>query len=124
MAIPLLAHGNPSGYRSLLASKGASADLADAERGTYGWDHADVAGWLSETWDFPEPLKNAIIGHHGGEGPTAVCITALLDDGAERDDIVERARTSFGIKSDAIVAALVRGAEDSGPLALLLAPSR
>ena len=39
----------------------------EAERLLYGFDHADIGYWLSERWNLPPTLSEAIRCHHQGE---------------------------------------------------------
>jgi HD-like signal output (HDOD) protein len=65
VAIPLLsthlpAHGElVDGWRA-----GDIDDLCAAERDRFGWDHAELGGWLCTSWGLPQALTDAIGQHH------------------------------------------------------------
>ncbi len=64
MAIPLLVHRRPDYGVVLEAWQNGDADLARLERDEFGWDHAEVAGLMSGSWDFPDYLVGAVSDHH------------------------------------------------------------
>jgi len=115
MGLPFLATRGPEGYRPLLAEAGGSPALAPAEREAFGWDHAEVAGWLCEAWHFPEALAEGIAGHHGDlpASSAAVRLVGLLDDDGGLDALVAAADAEFGMDADQVVA-LVQRAEEAG----------
>jgi HD-like signal output (HDOD) protein len=66
MAVPLLAAQNPDRYGPILEQwRAEGGDLCEMEREVYDWDHAEVATWMCNEWDFPENITAAIGGHHG-----------------------------------------------------------
>lgn len=117
MAIPLLAH-NRSDYGAILTST-SSLELDVAERAAFGWDHPEVAGWLAADWQFPEPLCQAIVGHHDGEGcPVSVQLVRFLEDDEGMDKVMDQARTRFGSDAeDRVAQALTIGAQQGEEMA-------
>jgi HD-like signal output (HDOD) protein len=66
MAVPLLANRDPDKYGPILERWHAEGgDLCEMEREVYDWDHAEVATWMCDEWDFPENITAAIGSHHG-----------------------------------------------------------
>jgi len=105
LAVPLLAHANPQGYRQVLATQRQLGGRLDHhERRSLGWDHAMVAGWLCEAWVFPQALALAIAGHHDDSAPAPVQVAAELDDDLE--PMVEAARQRLGLPADTCLAVL------------------
>jgi HD-like signal output (HDOD) protein len=52
-------------YRPILEQAVTQGEpLNQLERRTWGFDHADVGGWLAEHWKFPPSLLEAIRFHH------------------------------------------------------------
>ncbi|MBE9487389.1 MAG: HDOD domain-containing protein [Desulfuromonadales bacterium] len=65
-------------------------------------NHAKLGARMAEHWGFPQPLIEAIEGHHAaGEGaPLSVKIAALIKGHPESDDsriLVDKARQLFGL---------------------------
>lgn len=101
MAVPLLAAQHPAQYGPILVRwHTEGGDLCEMEREVYDWDHAEVATWMCQEWDFPENITAAIGGHHGasydGYDPLApVSLVAWLrEDGEEGGDIGLNALTA------------------------------
>lgn len=118
LAVPLLAEARPS-YVELIADTNGAAQV-EAEKGAYGFDHSEVAGWLCECWGFPTPLHNAISGHHGGDGaPPAVRLVAMIDKANldAPESLIDEAHARFGIPTDVVQTALDAGREDGDELA-------
>jgi HD-like signal output (HDOD) protein len=65
MALPVLVD-EVDGYELLLKRwyDGDVTNLAEAEEALYGWDHASVAARMATSWEFPQPLMEAIAQHH------------------------------------------------------------
>ena len=126
MAVPLLAHSQGEDYGTLLEEwHTTGGDLAALERAAAGWDHAEVAGWLCEAWNFPPALTRAISQHHDldAEGvPPAVGLVALLGEGEENpglDALEETARLRFHLSPEklrTIVERSLQEAEELGQL--------
>ncbi len=115
MALPFLATAGPDGYGELLAETGGSPALPPLERAAFGWDHAEVAGWLCDAWQFPDLLATAITGHHGADSaaPPAVRLVGLLDDDGGLDALVARVESDFDLAPDRALAVVRRGLESS-----------
>jgi len=130
MAVPLLAH-NRGGYAPVLEQwRQDGGSLEDMERSEFGWDHAEVATWISAEWEFPEPLAAAIGGHHGADepelkSPAPVQLVALMGEEDDRrldiEPMVETARDRFGAPPDRVVAAVELGLERYEDVARLFA---
>jgi HD-like signal output (HDOD) protein len=129
MAVPFLATRDPENYGRILEQwhdKGGS--LCDLERGLFGWDHAEVATWMCDEWDFPENIAAAIGQHHGaryeGYEPLApVSLVALLREREETlgvDALVEEAHTMYGIPADRVRRLLESSFEKADALAQLI----
>lgn len=105
MAVPLLGQAHGEKYAAVLQRwRAEGGDLAELEREALGCDHAHVAGWVAESWQFPTPLINAIGAHHDREidenVPAAVQLVASLGDGdppAGVDGVVEAVTQRFGV---------------------------
>lgn len=124
MAIPVLAQQRPDDYGPLLERWHSSdADLAVMEREAFGWDHALVAMWMCDNWDFPERLTQAIGAHHGldddglaalpsvslvallretesNPGVQALINVAVNNHGLEREQMEELVAASFEAAED------------------------
>ena len=126
MAVPLLAHSQGEVYGELLEKwHEEGGDLAVLERAVAGWDHAEVAGWLCESWNFPPALTKAISRHHDidSEGvPPAVGLVALLGEGKEKpgmDALVETARDRFQLSPEKLRATVERSLQEAEELGQL-----
>jgi diguanylate cyclase (GGDEF)-like protein len=65
--IGILALGRVAGreYEGIASRAGDDHDrLAELEREVFGADHADVGGWMVETWNLPRPLCQAVASSH------------------------------------------------------------
>lgn len=60
-----LRQNDPSRYDEVLAlCRTEHTPVAEAERGLFGSDHAEVGGWLAERWGLPADIVEAIACHH------------------------------------------------------------
>lgn len=65
VAVPLLAGIRPRIYADLFrATQKDNIPLEVVERETFGWTHADVAGWLTTEWALPSTLVQLVATHH------------------------------------------------------------
>lgn len=130
LAIPLLSRHRGDEYGDLLeAWHSGNEDLAGLERESFGWDHAEVAGWMCTEWEFPEMLTAAIRTHHGGEvedggdAPLpAVRRVAVLREVHEehgRERFVEEVGRLYAIPADRAVEILDAGFEAADEIARL-----
>jgi len=94
MAIPFLATQKPTEYADILqAWRAGQGDLAELERKSFPWDHAEVATWICSEWDLPETLGIAIGEHHGslelggGASILPVKLVAPIRDTRENDGV-------------------------------------
>jgi len=73
----------PETYREAVAiAHRDNCSMADAERGVFDADHAEVGAWLAERWKLPEDLTAAIRWHHNPElapQPRLAAIVHLAD---------------------------------------------
>jgi HD-like signal output (HDOD) protein len=122
IALPLLIRARPDAYKPMLASSQSGEAMAAFERETFGFEHAEVAGWLAEDWRFPEDLIAAIQTHHQSEdGPVPVQIAGLVHDlEDELDGVVDLASERFNLSPDVILQALTAGREEGDDLARAL----
>ncbi len=126
MAVPLIARHNHKAYAPVLSAWRAGEEGLDVlEHEMLGYTHAEIAGWMSEKWAFPEDLRKAIQDHHNlDQGPTAVTLVALLKEG-ENDEgtelLMETVREHYGIGTDRIALLLKRCEEEAKQLTQLLA---
>lgn len=131
MAVPLLAHARPDDYGPVLERWHAApgVDLHELEQETLGWDHAEVGAQLGAQWDLPESLNGIIACHHDDaagdrELPPALRLVALHREAAEGDDVeqlVERARTMYGLPPDWLRERVAESGERAQELARVLA---
>ncbi len=84
MALLVLAE-HVDGYSDLLDRwyAGTVADLVEAERDTYGWDHAAVGAAMCRRWHFPEALVERVASHHDDDDHR--CPAQLVADFHESD---------------------------------------
>ena len=108
MALPFLAAQRADTYGPLLEHwRNSGDDLSTLERQEYDWDHAEVASWICNDWEFPESLAVAIAGHHGAEIadaviPDAVRLVSLIGEGDTSLDPLVAAGEERGITADAM----------------------
>jgi len=106
MAVPFLATQDPENYGPILERwHKEGGNLCELEREVFDWDHAEVATWMCNEWDFPESIAAAIGGHHGtqveGYEPLApVTLVALLGENEETlgvDALIAEANSRYGL---------------------------
>jgi HD-like signal output (HDOD) protein len=122
MAIPLLADARPEVYGPLLQESAGTPRLQALEQEALGLDHTDIAGWLCETWAFPDRLAEAIRSHHAAsapadDAPLAVRISALIAHETEPDAFISDARALVDLAPDTLVRVLNDGAETGDAMA-------
>ena len=68
---PLLLRFDPARYRKLLREipEADTAELCEAERRTYGQDHAMVGALVLRSWGLPDELVDAVANHHHAMTP-------------------------------------------------------
>jgi len=126
MAVPLLAHNRGARYGQILdAWHHGEGALFDLESSEYGWTHSDVASWLCASWHLPEPLSEAIAGHHPGSEklncPLAVQLAAHLGEepGQGVDELIAAAKDRCGLSEDKTVEVLRQASARAEGLSLL-----
>ncbi len=126
MAVPLLGQAHGARYSEVLQQWHADGgDLAKLERQALGTDHAHVAGWVAESWQFPTALSNAIGAHHDSETeqdaiPPAIGLVAPLgegDDPSGFDQVVEGVAQRYGVPTDTVVKLLHQSFEEASDIA-------
>ncbi len=127
MAVPLLAHAPALAYGGLLeAWHQGEGDLEELERGSFGFDHAEIATWVCNEWGLPETLAEAIGGHHGDadlSAPAAVRIVAELGEGEPDEDLdaLVAAAEAHGLDAERAAALVAEGRDRGDQLAALFA---
>ncbi len=129
MALPLLASSVGDRYVPLLdAWRGGDGSLAELERDAFGWDHAVVAGWMSERWKFPGGLVDALGAHHDegsqGDARQILSLVSVIGEGEvdhERGQIIDLVQARYGIPPEKAEAWATAGFEDADELRRLLA---
>jgi len=72
----VLARALPDTYPPLVQTSTAAPSLVERERAVVGCDHAQVGGWLFDSWRVPELIVEAVAGHH--ERTAASPLAALV----------------------------------------------
>ena len=102
MAVPLLVEHH-EGYRAVFDQWQTSGrDLQSLEQDAFGWDHAEIGGWLCEEWGLPVELCEIVSCHHeDSDGlPPAMRLASLCQQYASPDEseqIATMACTRFGV---------------------------
>jgi HD-like signal output (HDOD) protein len=63
-----MAAQDPSRYSILATLARGGANIREAEMRMFGFDHADWGGQVSEAWNVPGSVVDAIRNHHGPDG--------------------------------------------------------
>ncbi|RMG11563.1 MAG: HDOD domain-containing protein [Planctomycetota bacterium] len=127
LAVPLLVAHGPTDYDLVLAAwRAGEGPLQELERGRYGWDHAEVGGWVCDAWKLPARLGAAVAGHHAQPPPpeclpAAALVARLGPDapGVPPDFVV--AAEALGVAADRAEAAIAESADEAARLASLFA---
>ena len=96
-----------------------SEDLVVLEQGHFDFDHATVASWMCDEWNFPPPLAEAVAQHHDTPSldrvplPLVNLVSALdeVEDGTGIERLVEGANGLYGIPKDQAVDLVNQGFE-------------
>ena len=92
----VLSANYPENYaEALLLSRQQQIPQIDAERQVLGASHAEIGGYLLWLWGLPDPVIEAVLGHHGsadasitrGSPPTIVQFANSLVNKAPDDDL-------------------------------------
>jgi len=123
MAIPLLV-GQRHDYRTTLSEwYRGGGELHILEGDKYGWNHAELAGWLCEEWSLPGELTELVAHHHDDHLlPAALRLAAYCQQREDRDEadrIVALASEEFGLVVDDVVEILNRAETESESIARL-----
>lgn len=98
MAVPYLLR-TVSSYEGILEAVAAGeGTLVELENAQLGYNHATVAGWMAERWEFPKPLCEALSKHHEAEVTPGSFVAQHWN--AEEDAFQEAASTSFEIPAE------------------------
>jgi HD-like signal output (HDOD) protein len=109
MAVPLLATRDPEKYGAVLEQwHNDGGNLCELEREIFDWDHAEVATWICNDWDFPENIALAIGSHHGAryEGHEPLAPVGLVSCLGENENdpgteaLIEEAHSRCGIATE------------------------
>jgi len=129
MAVPLLATRNPEQYGPILERWHTDGgDLCQMEREVCGWDHAEVATWMCDEWDFPGSITAAIGGHHGAsyegyEHLAPVSLVAWLREDEQDlglDGLIRDAHSRWGIPIESVEKLIGPSFEKGDALARLM----
>ena len=72
-------------YRNLETAEAENIPLAIAEKAALGFDHADLGKAITEYWNFPEDISEAIGGHHApGQAASRLARTLFIADTVTR----------------------------------------
>lgn len=126
MALPLLTLHRPDEYQGVMAAwRGGDGELETLEQQALGFDHAEVAGWMSESWAFPSELQGAIGDHHLGAGaPGPVQLVSRVrdqDDAEGQEFLLEGMRQRYGFSPERTLRVMAAGEEQVAELSALLA---
>lgn len=103
----VLAQFMPDAFRAAQAlSREKNISLSEAERATFGTDHAMIGAMLAEKWQFPEMLVNCIRHHHNIENNPSVMMACVF----AADQISKRVTT--GSDDDASIRELPAAVEN------------
>lgn len=125
MAVPLLSNSKPMRYGELLQEWHAGGGpLDELEKSELGCHHGEVASWLCHEWELPEPLAEAIGGHHGDPDlncPPAVRLVGRLGETEQNEglDALVADAKDHGLAEDEAVQIAADGAEAGEELAKL-----
>jgi HD-like signal output (HDOD) protein len=129
MALPLLATRAPDKYGPILERwHKEGGDLCEMEQEACGWDHAEVATWMCQAWDFPESIAAAIGGHHGEQlsghetlGPVSLVAWLREDDeDSAVEAMIEDARSRWAVPPDTVRKLMEESLEKGEALAQLM----
>ena len=62
--LPVLTNNYLDAYKAFQEAPEAWSSLCEFERDTFGWDHAQVAAFIADRWQFPDKLVCGIFHHH------------------------------------------------------------
>lgn len=124
MAVPVLTQ-KASPYNLLLEHwHNGSDDLANLEVNIFGWHHGDVAGWMGETWGFPDAMISFMSDHHDHVDNhllPAHLVAPIREVGPKGDDeVVETTSSVLGLSTDAVAAMIVEAEVQAKELAELI----
>lgn len=128
VAVPLLVVNVP-GYPTVLERwKAGEGSLGELEDATFGWSHAQVAGWLFDEWGFPEALKDAVTEtgrpEDGHVQYPVVRVSTSLSEPRPKQELIEttsqRITGVFGIDEEDSVELLQTAFSDGSQLARTL----
>lgn len=131
MALPFLACHRSDDYDPILKKWHLEGgDLAQLERGSFEWDHAEVAAWICSEWELPENIARAIHNHHDpkldGHHDTLipVRIVSILREDQENngvDEMISTAESVYGISADKLESLIEPCFEKAKDLAKMIA---
>jgi HD-like signal output (HDOD) protein len=101
MAVPLLGKAHGDRYLEVYTQwQNDGGELAEMERDVLAVDHASVAGWVAQAWEFPAIIADAIGSHHDDDARerdgVLPSVALAADLGEDADEHVERAVETVG----------------------------
>ena len=130
MALPFLACHRSEDYNSILEKWHLEGgDLAQLERESLEWDHAQVATWICSEWGLPENIALAIKNHHNPDidkeyevlGPIRL-VSILREDDSNNglDEMIAEAVGVYNISQEKMQAIIEPGFEKAKDLARMI----
>lgn len=118
LAVPFLLERLSDVYTPLLAEwRNTGEALDQLESASFGFNHADVGGFLCEDWGFPELLTAAVGAHHKAQRryssipPPPVQLVACLKEGDPpygESEFVEASAQRTGLSTDELCSLLAQ----------------
>jgi HD-like signal output (HDOD) protein len=130
MALPFLACHRSDDYDPIFKKWHLEGgDLAQLERESLEWDHAEVATWICSEWGLPENIALAIKNHHNATadndyealGPVRlVSILRENDSNDGVDEMIEKAQSIYHIPLEKMQAIIEPSFEKAKDLARMI----
>lgn len=118
MAVPLLNKAHGDRYLEVYTQwENDGGELAEMERDVLDVDHASVAGWVAQAWEFPAVIADAIGSHHDDDArercgvlPSVALAADLGEDALEHlERAIETVGERWGIGHDVVREAIQDG---------------
>jgi HD-like signal output (HDOD) protein len=130
MALPFLACYRSEEYGLILGKWHLEGgDLAQLERESLDWDHAEVATWICSEWGLPENIALAIKNHHNPNtdsgyevlGPIRL-VSILREDDSNNglDEMIAEAEGVYNISAEKMQSIIEPGFEKAKDLARMI----
>jgi HD-like signal output (HDOD) protein len=131
MALPFLSCNRSEDYDPILEKwHTEGGNLAQLERESFEWDHAEVASWICSEWGLPENIALAIRDHHvlesGDDHDTLVPVklVAILRENESNDgvdEMIAEAENRYNITEEKMRALIETSFEKAKDLAKMIA---